>query len=135
MKAISSVTGKKKTFLHEPFFSGNEYKYLKECLDTTFVSSVGPFVDKFEQEIIKFTGAKYAIAIVNGTSALHLALKVLGVKEKDEIITPALNFVASANAISYCNATPHFVDSSFDTLSICPISLKKYLNKLSRVTN
>ena len=98
--------------LHEPRFIGKEKKYIEECLDSTYVSSIGPFVDKFEQEIVEYTKAKYAIAIVNGTSALHLALKVLGVKNNDEVITPALNFIASANAISYCNAIPHFVVTS-----------------------
>ena len=84
-------------------------EYIKECLDSNFVSSVGKFVDKFEDDLAVYTGAKYAVAIVNGTSALHIALLLAGVKMDDEVLVPTLTFVASVNAISYCGATPHFV--------------------------
>ncbi len=130
INAILQVTGKDKTFLHEPVFIGNEYLYLKECLDTSFVSSIGPFVDKFEKKLSDFTNSQHVISVVNGTAALHLALKVIGVQQRDEVLTPALNFVACANAISYCNAIPHFVDSSYKTLSMCPIRLRDYLKKI-----
>ena len=94
--------------LHAPVFNGNEKKYLNECIDSTFVSSVGKFVDKFEEEIAKYTGAKKAVACVNGTNALHIALKLVGVEKDTEVITQALTFIATANAISYCNANPVF---------------------------
>jgi len=125
--AIESVIGLGPVSLHEPHFKGKEWEYLKKCLDTNYVSSVGKFVDKFEQDISTFTGAKYAIATVNGTSALHISLKLAGVKANDEVLIPALTFVATANAVSYCNATPHFVDVSEQTLGIDTVSLKNYL--------
>ena len=115
--------------LHEPVFFGNEKKYLNECIDSTFVSSVGKFVDQFEQSIAAYTGAKYAIAIVNGTAALHVALQLAGVKENDEIITQALSFVATCNAISYCKAKPIFVDVDKETLGLSPKSLTQFLDK------
>ena len=94
--------------LHEPTFAGNEWLYLKECLDSTFISSVGKFVDRFEVELAAYTGAKHAIAVVNGTSALHIALKLAGVGSNDEVLVPALTFVATANAITYCSAVLAF---------------------------
>ena len=113
--------------LHEPVFFGNEKKYLNECIDSTFVSSVGKFVDEFEQMVAEFTGAKYAIATVNGTAALHVALKLAGVDENSEVITQPLTFVATCNAISYCNAQPVFVDVDKDTMGLSPNSLKLFL--------
>lgn len=113
--------------LHEPSFTGNEWRYLKECLDSTFVSSVGKFVDRFELDLASFTGAKYAVAVVNGTAALHIALKLAGVKDGDEVLIPALTFVATANAVIYCNATPHFVDSEVRTLGLDASKLRDYL--------
>lgn len=115
--------------LHEPYFSGNEKKYLLECIDSTFVSSVGKFVDQFEAMVAQFTGAKHAIATVNGTAALHIALQLAGVKPNDEVITQALTFVATANAISYCNASPVFVDVDKDTMGLSPIKLEEFLQK------
>ena len=97
--------------LHEPSFEGNEWAYLKECLDSTYVSSVGKYVDQFENKLIEYTGAKYAVSVVNGTAALQIALKLGGVMPGDEVLIPALTFVATSNAVTYCNATPHFVDS------------------------
>jgi dTDP-4-amino-4,6-dideoxygalactose transaminase len=128
VKAILSVVGTKSVGLHEPTFSGNEILYLKECIDSTFVSSVGKFVDRFEDELAQFTGAKYAVAVVNGTAALHIALKLAGVEAGDEVLTPALTFVATSNAVAYCNATPHFVDIEMRTLGVDAIKLRSYLN-------
>lgn len=115
--------------LHEPRFNGNEKKYLNECIDSTFVSSVGKFVDEFELKLAEYTGAKYAVACVNGTNALHVAMLVAGVKPKDEVITQALSFIATANAISYCNASPVFIDVDKDTLGMSPKSLELFLEK------
>lgn len=125
--AIRSVVGTGPVALHEPSFEGNEWLYLKDCLESTFVSSVGKYVDRFESELAKFTGAKYVVAVVNGTSALHIALKLAGVQSGDEVLVPALTFVATANAVAYCNATPHFVDSDEKTLGINPEKLRIYL--------
>lgn len=125
--AIRSVTGPGPIVLHEPRFQGNEWVYLKECLDSTFVSSVGKFVDRFEADLAAYTGARHAVAVVNGTAALHVALKLAGVCAGDEVLLPTLTFVATANAVTYCDATPHFVDSSEDTLGVDPQSLRAYL--------
>ena len=115
--------------LHEPIFIGNEKKYLNDCIDSTFVSSVGKYVNKFEEMLADYVGSKYAVAVSNGTSALFVALKIVGVKEGDEVITQPLTFVATANAISYCNAKPIFVDVDLDTLGLSPKSLKEFLEK------
>lgn len=114
--------------LHEPKFVGNEKAYVIDCIDSTFVSSVGKYVDQFEQEIAKYTGAKYAVATVNGTAALHIALKLAGVGPDDEVITQPLSFVATCNAISYCGARPVFVDVDRDTLGLSPESLDVFLS-------
>lgn len=127
VNVIRSVVGKGSAVLHEPSFKGNEWLYLKECLDSTFVSSVGKFVDRFECELAAFTGAKHAVAVVNGTAALHIALKLAGVKANDEVLIPALTFVATANAVAYCGATPHFVDSEEATLGLDVAKLRHYL--------
>ena len=125
---VKEVYGTKKNIpLHEPKFIGNEKKYLNQCIDTTFVSSVGKFVDQFEEKIAKYTGAKYAIATINGTSALHISLILAGVEEDNEVITQPLNFVASCNAISYCNAEPIFIDVDRDTMGLSPSALKSFL--------
>jgi perosamine synthetase len=125
--AIQSVVGLDSVALHEPNFDGNESKYLTECLDSTYVSSVGKFVDLFEAELANYTGAKYAVSLVNGTAALHIALKLAGVQAGDEVLLPALTFVATANSIAYCNAIPHFVDSEERTLGIDGAKLREYL--------
>jgi aminotransferase in exopolysaccharide biosynthesis len=127
VNAIHSVVGTGPVALHEPSFAGNEWLYLKECLDSTFVSSVGKFVDRFEIDLAKFTGAKYAVAVVNGTAALHIALKLAGVKAGDEVLVPALTFIATTNAVAYCNASPHFVDSEVATLGVDSTKLRNYL--------
>ena len=115
--------------LHEPLFVGNEKKYIEECIDSTFVSSVGKFVDRFEEDMAHFTGAKKAVVCVNGTNALHLALILAGVKENNEVITQPLTFIATANAISYCGAHPVFVDIDKDTLGLSPKALEAFLNQ------
>lgn len=125
--AIRTVVGAGPVALHEPSFTGNEWLYLKECLDSTFVSSVGKFVDRFEADLAAFTGAKHAVAVVNGTAGLHIALKLAGVKTDDEVLIPALTFVATANAVTYCGATPHFVDSEARTLGMDAVKLRDYL--------
>lgn len=125
--AIRTVVGQNPAVLHEPSFNGNEWLYLKECLDSTFVSSVGKFVDRFELDLARFTGAKRAVAVVNGTAALHIALMLAGVKAGDEVLIPALTFVATANAVAYCSATPHFVDSEARSLGVDSVKLRDYL--------
>lgn len=119
--------------LHEPFFNGNERQYVTDCIDTNWVSTVGKFVNLFEQLISRTTGVKHAIATINGTAALHICLLLAGVKTGDEVLTPALTFVAAANAVSYCNAIPHFVDVSMNSLGICPVKLRLHLEKISSI--
>ncbi len=113
--------------LHEPRFIGNEKKYLNDCIDSTFVSSVGKYVDTFENQFAKTVGAKYAIATVNGTAALHISLILADVKKEDEVITQPLTFIATCNAISYIGAKPIFVDVDLDTMGLSPDSLKSFL--------
>jgi len=115
--------------LHEPVFFGNEKKYLNECIDSTFVSSVGKFVDRFEVMMAEYTGAKYAIATVNGTAALHIALQLVGVDDNSEVITQPLSFIATCNAISYCGAKPVFVDVDRDTMGLSPVNLSSFLKE------
>ncbi|HEX5329458.1 LegC family aminotransferase [Sulfuricurvum sp.] len=115
--------------LHEPRFIGNEKKYLNDCIDSTFVSSVGKYVDTFEKEFAKTVGSKYAIATVNGTAALHISLILAGVKRDDEVITQPLTFIATCNAISYCGAKPIFIDVDLDTMGLSPTSLELFLKK------
>lgn len=119
--------------LHEPSFGGNEWAYVKECLDTGWVSSVGKFVDRFEQELADYTGVKRAVAVVNGTAALHVCLKLVGVEQGDEVLIPTLTFIATANAVSYCGAVPHFVDSDEATLGLDPQKLERYLKEIAEI--
>lgn len=132
----------KKTFdtnefisLHEPKFIGNEKKYINDCIDSTFVSSVGKYVDTFEKEFAKKVGSKYAIATVNGTAALHISLLLADVKKDDEVITQPLTFVATCNAISYIGAKPVFVDVDLDTMGLSSKSLKKILESNCTIIN
>jgi aminotransferase in exopolysaccharide biosynthesis len=125
--AVRTVVGPGPVALHEPRFAGNEWAYVKECLDSTFVSSVGRFVDRFEADLAAFTGAKHAVAMVNGTAALHIALRLAGVQPNDEVLIPALTFVATANAVSYCDAMPHLADSAESDLGLDPRALRDYL--------
>jgi perosamine synthetase len=115
--------------LHAPVFNGNEKKYLNDCIDSTFVSSVGKYVDRFEEMIAEYTGTKKAIVTVNGTNALHLALLSVGVERETEVITQPLTFIATANAISYASAKPVFVDVDLDTMGMAPDSLRIWLEK------
>ncbi len=127
---IRKVYGQKELIpLHEPRFLGQEKKYLVDCIDSTFVSSVGEYVDRFERMIESYTQSSHAIAVVNGTCALQVALELAGVKRGDEVLTQALTFVASANAIHYCGADPIFLDSDEDTLGMCPKSLENFLEE------
>ncbi len=121
--------------LHEPAFFGNELKYVTECIQSGWVSSVGKYVDLIEEKLCAITGAKYAVAVVNGTAALHLAYIMAGVKACDEVLVPALTFIATANAVAYCGATPHFVDSNEKDLGVCPIKLDSYLSEIAEVQN
>ena len=113
--------------LHEPRFRGNEKKYLIDCIDSTYVSSVGKYVDEFEAKLAAYCGSGYAVALVNGTCALHLALVVAGVQSNDLVLTQALSFVATSNAISYTGASPLFMDSELNSLGMCPDKLGLYL--------
>lgn len=119
--------------LHEPEFSGNDWDYVKECLDTGWVSSVGKFVDLMEQRLAEFTGAKRAVVVVNGTAALEIALKIAGVEPNDEVIMPSLTFVATANAATHCGAIPHFADSEERTMGMDPDKLADYLKEIAEV--
>ena len=121
--------------LHAPIFIGNEKKYLNECIDSTFVSSVGKFVDDFEYIVAKYTGAERAIVIVNGTEALHLSLILSGVKMGDEVITQPLTFIATANAISYVGAKPIFIDVDKETLGLSPLKMKNFLEENAEIRN
>ena len=115
--------------LHKPLFIGNEKKYLEECIDSTFVSSAGKFVEQLELKIARYTGANYAIATSSGTSALHVSLLMSGVSQGDEVITQPLTFIATCNAISYCGAKPIFIDVDKDTLGLSPEALQSFLEK------
>jgi len=130
-KAVRNVVGNGPIKLHEPSFTGNEMKYVEDCINSTYVSSVGKYVDQFEIELSKYTGASYAISVVNGTAALHLALKLAGVNQGDEVLVQAFTFVATANAISYCGAIPHFVDTEKENLGIDPVKLQDYLAEIT----
>lgn len=127
LSCLKTILKKDTAPLHEPVFQGHEWQYVKECLDTGWVSSVGRYVDRFEALLAEFTGVKKAVAVVNGTAALHTALMLAGVQAEDEVLLPALTFVATANAVSYCGAVPHFIDSSYQTLGVCPAKLRTYL--------
>jgi perosamine synthetase len=134
VRAIRSVVGEGPQALHEPRFKGNEWCYLKECLDSTFVSSVGKFVDRFEDDLANFTGAKRAVSVVNGTAALHVALRLAGVEDGDEVLLPALTFIATANAVAYCNAKPNFVDSEERSLGMDAVALRDYLSRTTYIS-
>ena len=115
--------------LHRPVFEGNEREYLVKCIDSNFVSSVGSQVTEFENRVAAFTGSKHAIATVNGTAALHIAIELAGVKRGDEVISQALTFIATCNAISYSGAEPLFIDVDIDTMGLSPEALKRFLEE------
>jgi perosamine synthetase len=124
-----SIFGEGFVPLHRPVFEGNECQYLVDCIDSNFVSSVGAKVIEFENSAAKFTGSKYAVATVNGTAALHVAIVLAGVKPGDEVISQALTFIATCNAISYAGAKPIFIDVDLDTMGLSPDSLKRFLDQ------
>lgn len=119
--------------LHEPNLGDIEQRYVADCVASGWVSSVGKYVDQFEQDLARYTGSKFAVATVNGTAALHVSLLLAGVERDDEVICPALSFVATANAISYCGAIPHFVDTEYRTLGMDAGKLATYLSEITSV--
>ncbi|MFC1674054.1 LegC family aminotransferase [Pseudomonadota bacterium] len=137
LNAVTGALGPVDAFtpLHEPEFSGNESKYVQDCIDTGWVSSVGAYVDRIEADLCAYTGAKHAVAMVNGTAALHMSLIVAGVEAGDEVIAPSLSFVATANAIAYCHATPHFVDIEASTLGLDAAKLDAHLTEVADKTS
>lgn len=132
--ALRDALGEGNFPLHEPRFMGNEGLYARECIESTFVSSVGKYVDRFERDLAEITGVRRAVALVNGTAALQVGLRLAGVKSGDEVLVPALTFVATANAVCYLGAVPHFADSSSQTLGLDPVSLKNWLNWIAERT-
>lgn len=121
--------------LSVPKFIGNEKKYLEECIDTTFVSSVGKFVDRFEEDMARYTGAKKAVVCVSGTNALHMSLMLVGVERDDEVLTQALTFIATCNALSYIGAHPVFIDVDRSTMGLSPDAMKEWLVKNAELRN
>lgn len=119
--------------LHVPTFRGNEKQYLNECIDTTFVSSVGKFVDRFEEMMVEYTGTQKAVVCVNGTNALHMAMLLVGVKREDEVITQALTFIATCNAVSYIGAHPVFIDVDKDTMGLSPDAMEAWLKENAEI--
>ena len=135
LATLRAVIGEKDSIaLHEPHFGGNELLYVKDSVETGWVSSAGGYVDKFEVMLAEFTGVKRAVAVVNGTAALHLSLRLAGVDPGDEVLVPALTFVGTVNAVSYCGAVPHFVDSEAKTLGLDPHKLEDYLADIALVS-
>jgi perosamine synthetase len=133
VETVRSVVGSDEFVpLHAPEIGAVEREYVDACLESTFVSSVGEFVGRFEDEIAAFTGTAHAVAVSNGTSALQVALSLAGVRPGDEVLVPALSFIATANAVAHCGATPHFVDSDADTLGMSPASLADVLGAMRR---
>lgn len=125
---VRSIYGEGFVPLHRPVFEGAERQYLVDCIDSNFVSSVGARVVEFEQQVAAFTGARHAVATVNGTAALHVALELVGVERGDEVITQALTFIATCNALSYAGAHPVFVDVDRDTMGMSPQALRRFLS-------
>ena len=133
---IKEVFGNQEfTPLAVPVFTGNEKKYLEECIDTTFVSSVGKFVDRFEKDMAEYAGCKRAVVCVSGTNALHMSMMLVGVERDDEVLTQALTFIATCNAISYIGAHPVFIDVDKSTMGLSPNALKEWLVKNAEVKN
>lgn len=130
IERIRNVVGSERVSLHEPSLKGNELTYVTECIQTGWVSSVGSFVDRFERDLATYTGTSHAVVISNGTSALQIALHLTGVRQNDEVLVPALSFVATANAVRHNGAWPHFVDSEARTLGLDPFALDSYLTEI-----
>ncbi len=133
LAAVRHATGAEKAALHEPEFAGREWDYVKECIDTGWVSSVGKMVDRFEAMLAEFTGAARAVATANGTAALHIAVVLAGAGPGDEVIVPSLTFIATANAVSYAGAVPHFADVAADTIGLDAAKLDAHLSDVARV--
>ena len=133
LTAIISVIGERDAALHEPYLDERETVEVVKCLESGFVSSIGPTITQFEDMICDFTNANYAIAVVNGTAALHLMLLATGIRDNDEVLVPAMTFVATGNAILHANAIPHFVDSSADNLGVDTEALEEYLGEVSEM--
>jgi len=129
--ALRNALGEGNFPLHEPRFAANEQCYLQECITSTYVSSVGAYVERFEKELAAYTGARRAVVVVNGTAALQVALRLAGVQADDEVIVPALTFVATANAMKYLGAVPHFADSEEATLGLDPLALREWLKDIA----
>ena len=133
---IKEVFGNQEfTPLAVPVFAGNEKKYMEECIDTTFVSSVGKFVDRFENDMAAYAGCKKAVVCVSGTNALHMSMMLVGVERDDEVLTQALTFIATCNAISYIGARPVFIDVDKSTMGFSPDALKEWLVKNAEIKN
>ena len=135
IKYIKDLYGSDNVPLSVPKFMGNEKKYLNECIDTTFVSSVGQFVDRFEKDMEAYTGAKRAVVCVSGTNALHMAMMLAGVERDDEVLTQALTFIATCNAISYIGAHPVFIDVDRSTMGLSPDAIKQWLSGNAEIRN
>jgi perosamine synthetase len=136
LEVLRTVVGaaKEPVPLHAPEFAQGERALVMDCIDSSFVLSAGKYVIQFEDMLSEFTGARRAVAVVNGTAALEVALRVAGVCAGDEVIVPALSFVATANAVTHCGAIPHFVDSDANTLGIDPLALEDYLGSIGKVS-
>ena len=133
LAAVRAVAGEGGLPLHAPEFEGHEADYVRDCIETGWVSTAGAYVRRFEQALEAFTGVDHAIATVNGTAALHMSLMLAGVGPGDEVLTPTLTFVATANAVSHCGARPHFVDACPDRLAVDPVALEAHLQAVARV--
>lgn len=132
---IRNIYGKEYVPLHRPVFEGNERQYLIDCVDSNFVSTVGSQVEEFEKQIAKFVGSNYAVAVVNGTAALQIALQLAGVRQNEEVITQSVSFIAICNAISYIGSNPVFIDVDSDTMGMSPNSLNSFLRENSLLRN
>ena len=135
MTSIISDKGSSIIPLSEPVISGNEWKYIKECLDTGWVSSVGSYVTRFEETVANYVGSKYAIAMATGTAALHVSLIACGVRPNDEVIVPTLTFIAPANVVRYCGAYPVFLDCNIHNLCIDIQKIADFLDNECEIRN
>ena len=132
ISAVGRVVGNaaRPISLHEPLFTGNENTYVKSCIDEGWVSSVGAFVNRFERDLAAYCNTEHAVVMVNGTCAIHAALLGMGVQPDDEVLIPALTFVATANAVMHAGAVPHFVEVEETSLGIDPVALREYLDRI-----
>ncbi len=133
LATVRQVAGQGTLPLHAPEFEGHEADYVRDCIETGWVSTAGAYVGRFDRALEAFTGVDHAIAVVNGTAALHMSLMLAGVGPGDEVLTPTLTFVATANAVSHCGARPHFIDACPDRLAVDPVALEAHLQAVARV--